>query len=630
MKLRHGWRILTHLGPRWVIFRAHWAWQKRTGALRRKSPAAAWAAIDDATAAGEDERLFREWPEIGEDAIREAEEVMAGTFRLFSVHRMRGDGVPDWHRNQISGERVPCERHWSELGDFAFGDIKAVWELNRFPWAFALARAYARTRDDRYAERFWHLFEAWMRDNPPNCGANWMCGQEATFRLMAVVFAVDVFRGSPASTAERERQFRRFVRATGRRIDAHLDYALSQSNNHGVSECCGLITAELVAGEGGDGWRARGLAQLEKQVRELVYEDGSFAQHSAVYHRVLLHDLIWATAILRAKQQTVPEWLLAAGRRAVKFIADLINPATGAVPLYGANDGANILPLAEADYLDFRPVVQAGAAVFFGERWLPVGPWDEAAIWLAGKQLPAAVTSRWWRPENHWKVGGLMQLRNGDSRLVMRCPEQFRHRPSQTDLLHVDFEWRGIFIAHDVGSYSYNAKGAFHGALKEARVHNTITFGGEEPMTKVSRFLYLPWPAGRVSEDVHEATHNGWRAKGCEHRRRVAPISGEGFKVIDSISCRRRERVRLHWLLADWPHEFQPEASRVVLITPSGRQGVTWTAPVGAVATLVRADEGSNRGWWSPHYLEVKPALSLAVEFDLRGEATVETRFEAL
>src|SRR6185312_2792000 len=100
-------------------------------------------------------------------------------------------------------------------------------------WAFALTRAFARTGEAKYAEVFWRLFADWCTRNPPNRGPNWMCGQESTFRLMAVVFAAE---GLGVPPAQRE-QLARFVVATGRRIAANLDYALSQKNNHGVSEC---------------------------------------------------------------------------------------------------------------------------------------------------------------------------------------------------------------------------------------------------------------------------------------------------------------------------------------------------------------------------------------------------------
>ena len=142
-----------------------------------------------------------------------------------------------------------------------------MWELSRFPWAWPLARAYGRTGDERFAEGFWGLFENWLACNPPNRGANWMCGQEATFRLMAATFSRHGLAKARATTPRRVARFQDFVRATAQRIAVNLDYALSQSNNHGVSECLGLITAavNLPDEPDSDGWQAKGLRSLQQQ-----------------------------------------------------------------------------------------------------------------------------------------------------------------------------------------------------------------------------------------------------------------------------------------------------------------------------------------------------------------------------
>jgi hypothetical protein len=197
--------------------------------------------------------------------------------------------------------------------------------------------------------------------------------------------------------------------------------------------------------------------------------------------------------------------------------------------------------------------------------------------------------------------------------------------------LHADIEWRGQAIAHDAGTFSYNTTGPFKGAMTEAALHNTITFAGREPMVKAGRFLYLPWPRGEARWDeagaFFEATHDGWSDHGLTHRRRVSsPVAGV-FVIEDLVSGAGKHRHRLHWLLADEAYEFDAAASRIVLQTAMGAFAVTWKATFGAHATIIRAEVGSARGWWSPYYFQAMPALSLAIEFEFVGEARVETRF---
>lgn len=722
---RRARQLLTHLGLGWVAFRLRYALRKKSGALIRRAPAGSWTEAGAAKAIGREPALFQEKVKVGEGCVTEAEAILSGRFRLFSHHEKETGFPPLWHRNPLTGQTAPADVHWSRIGDFGSGDIKGVWELSRFPWAWPLARAYRRTGDERFAEGFWELFENWLACNPPNRGANWMCGQEATFRLIAATFARHVLAKANATTPARVAKFQEFVRATARRIAVNLDYALSQSNNHGVSECLGLITSAVILPDvvESGAWQATGLRALKQQLDALVYPDGGFAQHSATYHRVLLHDLLWGVALLRSTDREVPAWLTDAAQRALGFIDALITPATGRVPLYGANDGANILPLADADYLDFRPVVQAGFAVLHGTRRFPPGPWDEAADWLApgwqrvegrrmtdgggrtadhgthgriftggngengghrigreeaqkaqesegggrraecgGSELRAeGLELRNERPikgdggqtaddgcqktegggrslpdtgkgggRTHFQEAGVAIWRLGETRLFLRCPEKFRHRPSQADLLHVDLEWRGQPIAIDAGTYSYNTAGPFAGGMKEAALHNTLMLDGAEPLEKVGRFLYLPWPVGRAgwngTTNEFVATHDGWARLGMNHERRLGLSVSDRVVVTDRVRGAGLHRGRLHWLLADLPYRFEPEANRLILTTPCGDYAVTWTLADGT-ASLVRADPGTARGWWSPYYAFVAPALSLAIEFDFSDAAEVSTIF---
>ncbi len=565
---------------------------------------------------------------IGEAAIAEAEAILRGRFRFFSYREVEVGNPPDWHRNQLTGELAPADRHWSELGDFAFGDIKSIWELSRFPWAFALMRAHARTGEDKYAEGFWRLFRDWCEHNPPNLGANWMCGQEATFRLMAVTFAAEGL-GVPA---HQRALLARFVVATGRRINANLDYALSQKNNHGVSECVGLITAALLAPAHAESaaWLARGLRELEGQVDELIYADGGFSQHSLIYHRLLLHDLCWCRRRLEMAGVGIPPWLDAAGKRALGFLMTLTEPATGLAPLYGTNDGANILPLAGSAFLDMRPVIQMAGALFRNELPLPVGPWDEAAMWLkvGWDSLPRAAWPaapvRWHAPD-----AGCFQLAQDRDRLFLRCPTRFRHRPAQADMLHADIWHEGRPIAIDGGSFSYNSAERFT-MLGAADQHNVLTVDGLEPLRKFSRFLYLPWPTGEANETegrVFKASHGGYEGLGVKWTREISRgAQGIGFTVRDRVVGAAGHTVRWHWRLADLPWQIKAEGDRVETLD----YRVGWTGFSKARSSLVRADQSTARGWWSPHYGSVEPATALLIEIEAGGDVELVTEFSPL
>lgn len=621
--------LIRHLGIGWVLYRSLYAAQKKSGWFCRTSRAVPWRELP-----APELRMARETPvgrvdpSWGAACVQEANGILLGLFRLFSHDAVSTGVEPDWHQNQLTGERLPPETHWAKIGDFAHGDIKGVWELNRFSWGFVLVRAFARTRDDRYPAAFWRLFENWCTHNPPNRGANWMCGQEATFRLMAVVTAAEGF-GVPA---EQRDGISRFAVATGQRISANLRYALSQKNNHGISECVGLITAALLVPEYSEstGWLDRGLRELQAQVGELGYEDGGFAQHSLIYHRVLLHDLCWCRRRFLAAGQAIPAWLDGAGRRAVDFLMSIVDPRTGRAPLYGSNDGANVLPLAEADFLDMRPVVQMASAAFRRELVLPKGPWDEAAAWVVPNweelsRTPWPIYSSQW----HARASGCFQLRHGNGRLFLRCPEKFRHRPGQADMLHVDIWQKGRPVAHDGGSFSYNSRERF-AVLGSAAHHNCLTVDGREPLEKFSRFLYLPWPRGRAGENDQgnfQASYDGYSKLGVQWTREVSVRPAGGFLVRDRVSGAAGRRIVWHWCLVDAPWRLNETANTVEVGTEDLSYSVRWSGLSDCRSKLLRADGESAYGWWSPHFGSVEPAVSLLIEWDADGDAELVTEF---
>ena len=83
---------------------------------------------------------------------------------------------------------------------------------------------------------------------------------------------------------------------SGQRIEGNLRYALSQRNNHGISEATGLWTIGLLFPElrRAARWRALGARHLEELGRDLIYDDGAFVQHSTNYHRLMLHAYLWS------------------------------------------------------------------------------------------------------------------------------------------------------------------------------------------------------------------------------------------------------------------------------------------------------------------------------------------------
>jgi hypothetical protein len=467
----------------------------------------------------------------------------------------RPEGAPDWHRNPFGPGRSDQAGDWWTIPDFAGSDIKGTWELSRFGWlaAFATQAAHGDAQALGSINRW---LESWLRENPPYRGANWKCGQEASFRvlhLLAAAIVLDQDRTPQPALAET-------VALHLKRIAPTMSYAIGQDNNHGTSEAAamfagGSFLAALDRPEArkwpeARRWSDTGRRWLENRARHLIAPDGSFSQYSVVYHRLML-DTFSFVETWRRRFDLLPFSDAMAGRLAAAtgWLDAMVDRVSGDAPNLGANDGARILPLTEADYRDFRPSLQLASVLFRGQRAIgEAGPWDDQLRWLG---ISAAAATAPPPVSKSFDDGGFHVLRAGRAAAFVRYP-RFRFRPSQADLLHLDLWVEGRNLLRDAGTFSYNAAsetGAYFGGTAS---HNTVQFDGRDQMPRLGRFLFGAW--ARAS-DVELAGGDGAPRcaaaytddQGARHHREVS-LQADGFRCSDTISGRFGAAV-LRWRL---------------------------------------------------------------------------------
>lgn len=561
--------------------------------------------------------------------LSEADEILVGRVRLFG-----GEPVPLELVN--SGPKL----HWTELekssNEIQEKDIKWTWEAGRFGWAIVLGRAYWLSGDERYPESFWKYLETFLDANPAYQGAQWTSAQEAALRLIAIVFAAQTFAGSPHSTPARMVSLGQAIAAHAGRIPPSKAYSQAQNNNHLLSEAAGLYTAGLALMEHPQAanWRKLGWRWFHQGLASQVSADGSYAQHSTNYHRLMLQLALWVARI--SEGQPFPTKTSDRLAAATRWLLDLLDDESGGVPNLGPNDGAYILPLSAGSVWDFRPVVQAAGKAFLGKAPLAAGNWDEMGLWLSGIS-PLEDTAG--SGESSVKT-----VRLDHSWAYLRTA-RFSSRPGHADQLHVDLWWRGVNLALDPGTYLYNAAPPWDNALSRTCVHNTVTVNDQEQMTRAGRFLWLDWAQARLLE--HEkapdgawerisAEHDGYRRLGVVHRRSMTGFKGGRWWVKDTLYTQENPEnssefsIRLYWLLPDWPWMLQKidYGANLLLQSPNGwvmlkveyrKEALALLAEHPQIC-LVRAGEmeygegAANPilGWRSLTYAYKKPALSLS------------------
>src|SRR3972149_6892772 len=396
-------------------------------------------------------------------AIDEADRILSGEIKYFA-HEFVKTGFPlDWHKDYYSShdtlsrspERsvgagegsLPQQsetlrsrktlashrpdvlresdkvKHWSQISDDSTTDIKFIWEPNRFAFVYTLARAYAASQDEKYAEAFWGSILDWAEHNPPNAGANWMDGQEIALRLMAWTFGLYQFSNSSASSPQRISQFTQYVAAQAERIYKNIGYALSTRSNHTISEAFGLWMVGLLFPELKDSEKYFKLGRelRERQASAQIFVDGSYSMYSLNYHRFVLQIYLYALRLGELNGSPFSNHVYRVATSSIEYLYQLIDPQTGQMPLSGSNDGALLLPLNNSDFTDYRPLLQLGSFITKGKRLFESGIWDEDLYWLCGSQSLHVELDFPKQTSQSFSKGGVYVLRGAQSKAVMRC-----------------------------------------------------------------------------------------------------------------------------------------------------------------------------------------------------------------
>jgi len=554
---------------------------------------------------------------IDEEALRTAVDlsaakaragrVLSGEFQAYRRHwRPLPNSPEDWVRCPGSSTPWSADAPWWRVPhlDSSRGDIKDVWEPARFGWVFDLIRAYLLTGDDRYAATFQRRFHDWHTSSPPYRGPHWSCGQEVAIRAIALLYAEAHL---PLDGVANEVQAT--LAASGERIADAIGYALSQRNNHAISEAVGLVALGCRFGNASaeaSGWLDQGHRLLERLLVEQFELDGWYIQHSFTYSRLALDQCVVAERCLRSIGGRLSETAVTRVWAGADLLTTILECESGIVPNHGPNDGAFVHPITMAPYRDFRPVISAVSALW--RRPIPsdVAVDAEALAWVDGEQPTVAAARR-----DGLRVGpsGWAFVRTGPVEVFVRAG-RYMSRPGHLDPLQIDVRCGGQEVLVDPGTFAYSGQPPWNNGLASHEVHNGPQVSGRPPGIKGPRFLWYRWP----SADIVESSWDGERAVVVAEAdtgvRRTIVAEAAGVDVHDELLDPGATDWRVYWLL-------HPDSDATMVTTRPGPQPR-------------EAADDEALGWFSPNYGERVPSILLKVEGPGAGDPHILTTIRAL
>ena len=474
---------------------------------------------------------------------------------------------PDWHKNYFNAHQSKFKNYnWWDIPDFdlALGDIKTVWELSRFDWVIQLV-ILSISGDKDAITILNNRLNHWLKENLPYKGVNWKCGQEASIRVMHLVFSAIIIEqfNKPSQS------LLKMIEMHIKRIAPTISYAIGQNNNHGTSEAAALFI-------GGHFLKINGLLQyekyetigrkwLEERSKTLFSEDGCFSQYSTNYHRVAL-DTYSFCETYRRKNDLKPfsRELSSKLSMATRWLEVLTDKNSGDVPNMGANDGAKLFPTFKSEYRDYRRSVQ-WANLVFNNRLIYV--LSENDKFIFNKLGINTETANLDLPIDDIQINGdedgFFMYKKKSILLVFKRPI-FKFRPSQSDALHIDLWIDGQNILRDGGSFSYNTSFYKSNYYNGVESHNTVQFDGRNQMPRISRFLFGSWLKEhkfnfyQSNKSIYIST--GYNDYFGAFHQRTLTFSEKELLIEDSVK-KFKMSAKINWRLkaSEWVYVLSPE-----------------------------------------------------------------------
>jgi len=480
----------------------------------------------------------------------ETERLLEGARLIAKEHRwpLLGFGEKEfgallnWHRDPLSGRIWPLDYHadiplWHNDGS----DIRVLWELNRLGHLITLGRAYALTREEKFAAEFFAQVESWQQQNPVGRGANWSCAMEVALRAINLLAAFSLFRGSRDLSEERLLMLMTMFDQHSAHIRRNLEFSHVGTSNHYLADVAGLLWLAIMLPElaVAEEWRAWALAEMLREMDKQILPDGADYEGSTGYHCLVLELFLYTFILCRANEIPIAPKYWRKLHTMLVYLRGILRP-DGMTPLIGDTDGGQVLPIVSRGANDRAYLLALGAAVFKDSQFkLPRLETPQELLWLLGEEglrdYEQLANSHEETSSQAFPDAGTYVLRHDDLFLLFNANGAQVGRPAShrhNDALSVEISACGRAFIVDPGSYVYTADLRERHLFRSTSYHSTVQLDDVEQNTirEDAPFVSGAEALARVSywestpeRDRVVAEHSGYQrlAQPVKHQRTI-------------------------------------------------------------------------------------------------------------
>jgi hypothetical protein len=434
--------------------------------------------------------LSREKLEASVELANEAREIVAHRWPLLGYGALDFGAEVDWLRDPVSGVRWPLDYHGdAKLVRGDGSDVRVLWELNRLGHIPTLARAYAPTRDESFAEEVFAQIESWSAQNPTGFGPNWACAMEVSLRALNLLAAFELLRHSHALDSRRLAAMLALFDAHGRHVRRNLEYSFIATGNHYLSDVVGLLWLGVCLPEleESSAWREFALRELMREMDKQILDDGADCEASTGYHCFVTELLLYSFILCRTNGVEIEERYLTKLRSMLEYLRVILRP-DGCIPLVGDADGGRALSITRRAADDRAYLLGVGAAFFREPRFKTEERAPEEVFWLLGDEGVRAFneleTSDGRAATSEvFEQAGVCVLRAGDLYLMLGASGAGlagRGAHAHNDALGIEVSACGASFIADPGTYVYTADPRARHLFRSTAYHSTVEVDATE------------------------------------------------------------------------------------------------------------------------------------------------------
>jgi hypothetical protein len=517
-----------------------------------------------------------------QEILRDVFKLHNGEYEYFFKHRFYLGSTLNWFCDPFNGMRSIMgftTTHWSQINlarsDY---DVKVIWELSRFYWFPRWCQGLAISAQPQLDAKLVKLVNDWCCDNPANAGLNWVCAQEVGIRLINFILGLHILK-----LTHTDRFIIEFITIHCKRIIPAMSYAKAQNNNHATSEAAALYMAGvwLLYHSGSKLIKSNaklyitvGRRNLNERVSKLILADGTFAQYSITYHRLVLDTIslviYWQRFYGMSEFNTKFQQQY---KLAFNWLYQLVDPISFNAPNLGANDGTLLFKLDLCDYRDFRPCLQLAGYLLYGKRIFVPGAHDQVLTWLGVDSTTLTKLDLSFNTMD-FKCGGIFKVvLDHEKWLFIRYPV-FKFRPSQADIFHLDVWIQGRNLLSDTGSYSYHQDDGVYQYLSGTAAHNTVRIDERDQMPRMGKFLFGNWLSCSnttlIKPGFIEWTAEYKDYKNMSHSRQLnINLATKQIEVLDVVKGEKDFAIEIFWHISAEVELFNLNNDKIIEIANS-------------------------------------------------------------